>query len=70
MAKQAKKTSIINRAELKRYILSMTEALRPGWNCKRVSATVLDDIEGFMMSRIREAIRRHPTVGKTFKDFQ
>jgi hypothetical protein len=68
--KASKQKSIINRSELKKYILKMTDALRPGWDCQRVSASAMNDIEAFMMNRVRDAVRKHPTVGKTFKDFQ
>ncbi len=68
MVKQ--KEMITNRAAMKRYILHMTELLRPGWECTCVSAAALDDIEALVRNRVREAVRRHPTRGKTFKDVQ
>ena len=63
-----KRKSIINRKELKHYILEMTKILRPGWDCKQVSASSLDDLEGHFKSEIRKIVKRHPTRGKTFKE--
>lgn len=64
-----KTETIINRAATKRFILKQVEAVRPGWECTRVSADVLDQIEGFVRMKIRESLRRQPCIGKTYKDF-
>jgi hypothetical protein len=65
-----KQKSVINRAELKRYVLHMTELLRPGWDCRQVSASALDELEAIFKNRVRDCVRRHPTIGKTFKEVQ
>ncbi len=63
-----KRKSIINRKELKSYILEMTKILRPGWDCRQISASSLDDFEAFFKHKIRDIVKRHPTKGKTFKE--
>ena len=60
----------LNRKATKELILKRAEALRPGWDCKRVSAKALNQIEAHLRVLIDAAIQRHPTIGKTFMDFQ
>ena len=64
-----KKESITNRAALKRFILSQVKVVRPGWDCKRVSADALDQIEGFLRFKVRESLRSQPCIGKTYMEF-
>lgn len=69
MGTRIKQKTITNRAELKRYILAETKVLRPGWDCHRVSAQALNEIESFLRSKIIQSIHKQPTVGKTFMSF-
>lgn len=64
-----KKPSLINRSQVKKYIKAQVEANRKGWNCTIVSAAALDQIDAFIRMKIKESVHRHPSVGKTFKDF-
>jgi len=66
---QSKQNSIINRAALKKFILAIAEKDRPGWDCKRVSAVALDQIEAFLRAKVRDSVHRQPSVGKTFMQF-
>jgi len=61
--------NLLNRKATKKYILEKCITKRPGWECGRVSKQALDEIEFFVMSKIDESIRRHPTLGKTFMHF-
>jgi len=61
--------SILNKQETKKYILETTKALRPEWGCTQISVSILMQIELKTKAYIRDAIRRHPTVGKTFREF-
>jgi len=61
--------SILNKQETKKYILETTKGLRPEWGCTQISAAALQQIELKTKMYIRDAIRRHPTVGKTFREF-
>ena len=64
-----KRESVINRVAMKKYILATAEAIRPGWDCKRVSASALNEIEAFVRTRVRQSVRMQPTKGKTFMSF-
>jgi len=68
-AKQTKRESVINRAAVKKYILATAAKTRPGWDCKRVSAKALDEIESFLRAKVQESVHRQPSVGKTFMSF-
>lgn len=61
---------IINRKATKQLILQKAKRLRPGWDCEQVSEQALDQIEAFMINKIQESIKRHPTIGKRFMNFQ
>ena len=64
-----KQETIINRAALKRFILSYVEKDRPGWECTRVSGQALDQIEAFLRNKVRDSLHRQPSSGKTYKEF-
>lgn len=64
-----KRASVINRVAMKKYILATADEIRPGWDCKRVSKTALDEIESFIKIKVRESVHRQPTKGKTFMSF-
>lgn len=66
---QSKQESIVNRAALKRFIIDQIKANRPGWNCERVSARALDQIEAFLRSKIKDSIHSQPSIGKTYMQF-
>ena len=59
--------SLLNQARVRRFILDRVKDLRPFWPCTRVSAEALADIEADLRRRLTNAIRSHPTVGKTFR---
>jgi len=61
---------LINKKALKEYILLRAKALRPGWDCERISAGALQEIENMLKYRVDKMIRMHPTIGKTFKEVQ
>ena len=62
-------SKILNRKATKQLILKRAEVLRPGWMCKRVSAAALNQIEAFIRVKVDESIHKHPSRGKTFKNF-
>ena len=62
-------SSLLNRKAIRKYILARCETHRPGWECERISKQALDEMEGFLKTRIQESIHRHPTKGKTFMHF-
>jgi hypothetical protein len=63
-------SSLLNKKATKEYILKKCQETRLGWDCKRVSANVVNEIEAFMKMKINQAIHSHPTKGKTFTYFE
>ena len=58
---------LICRQHCKKYILRMVPVIRPGWPCRRVSDSALDDINAILRTKINDLIKAHPTIGVTFK---
>jgi hypothetical protein len=61
--------SLLNKAQCKKFALRWAKESRTGWKPDRVSKQFIDDIETKVRLLIQSAIKRHPTVGKTIKDF-
>ena len=61
--------SLINKAQCKKFALRWAKECRTGWKPDRVSKQFIDDIEIKVRLMIQSAIKRHPTIGKTIKDF-
>jgi hypothetical protein len=60
-------TSLINREATKRFILAKVKSMRPGMPISRVSGDAMDHYEARLRAWIVEDVRRHASVGKTFK---
>lgn len=58
---------LICEAHVKRYILKRAVFFRPGWPCRRVSDTALEDINTDLRIKIDNMIKAHPTLGVTFQ---
>ena len=52
---------------MRKFILEQARVLRPGWDCRQVSASSLDEIESRVRNTVIQLIESHPTKGKTFK---
>ena len=61
---------LLNRKATRTYILKKCQETRLGWDCKRVSGPVLNEIEAFIRMKLDRAIHSHPTRGKTFTYFE
>ncbi len=61
---------LINSKEVKSYILRYAKDNRKGWDCTRVSDRALNEINAKIMVMIQNAVKSHPTRGKTFIDVQ
>ncbi len=64
---RTKSTSLINRSEVRRFILAQFQKHRPHAGITRVSRQALDEIESWLRSKLRTEVHRHPSLGKTFK---
>jgi hypothetical protein len=61
--------NILNRAATKKLILKKLESMRPHLGITRVSKDALDRYEYWLVAKIIEDIRSHPTLGKTFQPY-
>lgn len=59
--------SLLNKANVRRYIKEKLVVLRPGWNCKLISSEAIEQTEAKLRNSIDSMIQSHPTKGKTFK---
>ncbi len=64
---RVRSTSLINRAEVRRFILARFETDRSHAGITRVSKQALDQIEFWLRNKLRAEVHRHPSLGKTFK---
>ena len=62
--------SLLNKKQIKEYILKKCGEDRPGWSCERISQKAINQIEIFLKRKIIESVKRHPTIGKTFMYFE
>ena len=58
---------LINRSEVRKFILDIFARDRPHLQISRVSQEALDKIEYWLREKIRSEVHSHPSVGKTFK---
>ena len=58
---------LVNRAEVKRYLLDRARLLRPALGMKRVSNEAVLSLESKLRLMADELIRQHPSMGRTIK---
>lgn len=58
---------LVNRAEVKRYLLDRAQVLRPALGMKRVSEEAVQSLESRLRNMADDMIRRHPCMGRTIK---
>jgi len=58
---------LVNRAEVKRYLLDRTRLLRPALGMKQVSNEAVLSLESKLRLMADELIRQHPSMGRTIK---
>jgi hypothetical protein len=58
---------LINRAEVKRYLLDRARLLRPALGMKLVSNEAVQSLESKLRLMADELIRQHPSLGSTIK---
>ncbi len=58
---------LVNRAEVKRYLLERAQVLRPALGMKRVSNEAVHSLESRLRLMADELIRQHPSLGRTIK---
>ena len=58
---------LLNRADLKRYLLDRARVIRPHHRLSRVSEETLEWLENNLRNQASELIRRHPAKGSTIR---
>lgn len=59
---------LLNKKHVRDFILAKIKSLTPANPITRVSQEALDSYEARLRNWIVEDVRRHPTIGKTFKE--
>jgi hypothetical protein len=68
-AEKFRTPSILNKAEFRKLVLRCGKE-RTGWLPERVAASFIEDAETMLRMRIMQAVKKHPSVGKTIKEWQ
>jgi hypothetical protein len=58
---------LVNRSELKRYLLDRSQTLRPALGMRRVSDEAVQSLESRLRNLADDLIRRQPCMGRTIK---
>ena len=65
--RRIRQPSLLNKSEVRKFILDTIQRTRPQLRICRVSREALQALEGWLRERIRGDVHSHPSVGKTFK---
>lgn len=57
---------LVSKSKVKKYIKDQCAVLRPGWKMTQVSDAAIVNLDAKLRVFIQNAIKSHPTVGKTF----
>ena len=58
---------LVNRSELKRYLLDRARMLRPALGMRHVSDEAVQSLESRLLNMADDMIRRQPCMGRTVK---
>jgi len=58
---------LLNRSQVRTFILDTVRRTRPSLRISRVSGEALDKLEFWLREKIRSEVHSHPSVGKTFQ---
>jgi len=62
-----KMSRLVNRSELKRYLLDRAQMLRPALGMRHVSDEAVQSLESRLRNMADDLIRRQPCMGRTIK---
>lgn len=60
-------SSLLNSSATKKFILAKFKSLRPGMPITRISQESLEKLEADLRAKIVFEVKRHPSIGKTFR---
>lgn len=63
-------TMTINKAQVRSFAFRIQPVVRPGWEFTQISEEVYEDLNQLVMKAVRESLKKHPTMGKTFRWIQ
>jgi hypothetical protein len=63
----ARQSHLLNRSEVRKFILDTIGRYRPSLGISRVSGESLDKLEYWLREKIRLEVHSHPSIGKTFR---
>ena len=66
-APRLRRASLLNRSEIRKFIIDTFQRTRPHLGITRVSGEAIDKLEFWLREKIRSEIHSHPSVGKTFR---
>lgn len=64
---ESRPSHLINRSEVRKFILDTFARSRPHLRISRVSGEAMDKIEYWLREKLRSEVHSHPSVGRTFK---
>ena len=62
-----RRVSLLNRAEVRRFVLDVFHRTRPHLRITRVSGETFDTLAAWLREKIRNQVHCHPSVGRTAK---
>jgi hypothetical protein len=64
---RTRRSSLLNRSEVRKFILDAFRTTRSHLGITRVSGEALDVLEAWLRERTRKEVHSHPSMGKTFR---
>ena len=65
LGRQRRRPCLLNRTEVRKFILETIGKTRPGLRITRVSAETLEVIDHWLRQKLRAEVHRHPSLGRT-----
>ena len=66
-SKSCRRSSLLNKSEVRKFILDTIQRTRPHLRIRRVSREAIEALEAWLREKIRQEVHSHPSVGKTFR---
>ena len=61
---------LLNKKEVRGYMLEQLKILRPGWGASRISDRVYLELDLWLRERIKSGLHKHPSIGKTVMELK
>ena len=67
LKRRGRRPCLLNRTEVRRFILETIGKTRPGLRITRVSAETIEILDHWLRQKLCIEVHRHPSLGRTFK---